>query len=69
VALLVSGMMTAPALAAARALQAAGAVTVKVNIPVIKPLHTATVLAVATASKTVTAENHSILGAGLTASG
>src|SRR5262249_8203987 len=63
VALLVSGMMTAPALAAARVLQAAGAVTVVVNIPVIKPLDTATVLAIAAASKAVvTAENHSIIG-------
>jgi transketolase len=56
-------MMTAPALAAARVLQAAGAVTVVVNIPVIKPLDTATVLAIAGASKAVvTAENHSIIG-------
>src|SRR5262249_33131215 len=63
VALLVSGMMTAPALAAARVLQAAGAVTVVVNIPVIKPLDTATVLAIAAASKAVvTAENYSIIG-------
>jgi transketolase C-terminal domain/subunit len=63
VALLVSGMMVAPALAAARVLQAADAVTVVVNIPVIKPLDTATVLAVATATKAVvTAENHTIIG-------
>src|SRR5215831_12160942 len=45
--LLVSGMMIAPALAAARVLRAAGAVTVIVNIPVIKPLDTATALSVA----------------------
>ena len=63
VALLVSGMMVAPALAAARVLRAAGAVTVVVNVPVIKPLDTATVLAVATASTAVvTAENHTIIG-------
>jgi transketolase len=63
VALLVSGMMVAPALAAARVLQAAGAVTVVVNVPVIKPLDTATVLAVATATTAVvTAENHTIIG-------
>ena len=63
VALLVSGMMVAPALAAARVLEAAGAVTVVVNVPVIKPLDTATVLAVATASTAVvTAENHTIIG-------
>ncbi len=62
-ALLVSGMMVAPALAAARALRAAGAVTVVVSIPVIKPLDTATVLSVSTAARAVvTAENHSIIG-------
>jgi transketolase len=56
-------MMVAPALAAARVLQAAGAVTVVVNIPVIKPLDTATVLAIAGATKAVvTAENHTIIG-------
>jgi transketolase len=63
VAFLVSGMMVAPALAAARVLQAAGAVTVVVNVPVIKPLDTQTVLAVAAASRAViTAENHSVIG-------
>jgi Transketolase, C-terminal domain len=63
VALLVSGMMVAPALAAARVLQAAGVVTVVVNIPVIKPLDTATVLAIARATRAVvTAENHTIIG-------
>jgi transketolase len=56
-------MMLAPALAAARALRAAGAVTVVVNVPVIKPLDTATILAVSTATTAVvTAENHSIIG-------
>ena len=63
VALLVSGMMVAPALAAARVLQAAGAVTAVVNVPVIKPLDTATILAIAAASTAViTAENHTIIG-------
>jgi transketolase C-terminal domain/subunit len=63
VALLVSGMMVAPGLAAARVLQAAGVVTVVVSIPVIKPLDTATVLSVSTAARAVvTAENHSIIG-------
>jgi transketolase C-terminal domain/subunit len=63
VALLVSGMMVAPALAAARVLRAAGAVTVVVNVPCIKPLDTATVLAVAEATTAViTAENHTIIG-------
>src|SRR6516164_1495673 len=63
VALLVSGMMIAPALAAARILRAAGVVTVVVSIPVIKPLDTATVLSVArSAEVVVTAENHSVIG-------
>src|SRR5215472_17564282 len=63
VALLVSGMMLAPALAAARVLRSAGIATVVLNIPVIKPLDTATVLAAATATTTViTAENHSTIG-------
>jgi transketolase C-terminal domain/subunit len=63
VALLVSGMMVAPALAAARVLRSAGIATVVLNIPVIKPLDTATVLAAATTTQTViTAENHSTTG-------
>jgi transketolase len=63
VSLLVSGMMVAPALAAARVLRSAGIATVVLNIPVIKPLDAATVLAVAAATQTViTAENHSIIG-------
>jgi hypothetical protein len=41
VALLVSGMMVAPALAAARVLRSAGIATLVLNIPVIKPLDTA----------------------------
>jgi transketolase len=63
VALLVSGMMVAPALAAARVLRSAGIATLVLNIPVIKPLDTATVLATAAGTQTViTAENHSIIG-------
>jgi transketolase len=63
VVLLVSGMMVAPALAAARVLRSAGIAAVVLNIPVIKPLDAATVLAAAAATKTViTAENHSIIG-------
>jgi transketolase len=63
VALLVSGMMLAPALAAARVLRSAGIATVVLNITAIKPLDTATVLTVASASQTViTAENHTIVG-------
>jgi transketolase len=56
-------MMLASALAAARVLRSAGIATVVLNIPVIKPLDTATVLAAATATTTViTAENHSTTG-------
>jgi transketolase C-terminal domain/subunit len=63
VALLVSGMMVAPALAAARVLRSAGIGTVVLNIPVIKPLDTTTVLDIAAATQTViTAENHSTIG-------
>jgi transketolase C-terminal domain/subunit len=63
VALLVSGMMVAPALAAARVLRSAGIATVVLNIPVIKPLDTETVLSTAAATQTViTAENHSTTG-------
>jgi transketolase C-terminal domain/subunit len=47
VALLVSGMMVAPALAAARVLRSAGIATLVLNIPIIKPLDTATAPAVA----------------------
>jgi len=63
VVLLVSGMMVAPALAAARVLRSASIATVVLNIPVIKPLDAATVLAAAAATQTViTAENHSTIG-------
>jgi transketolase len=63
VALLASGMMVAPALAAATALGTHGVTATVVNVPVIKPLDTSTVLAAAGASRVViTAENHSIIG-------
>jgi len=63
VALLASGMMLAPALAAATMLTNHGVSTAVVNIPVIKPLDTATVLAAASAARAViTAENHTIIG-------
>jgi transketolase len=62
-ALFASGMMLAPALAAARALEGAGVATAVVNVPVIKPLDAATVLAVATSCRAVlTAENHLVTG-------
>jgi transketolase len=63
VAVIANGMMVAPALAAATTLNASGVATTVVNVPVIKPLDTATVLAAAEASHIVlTAENHSIIG-------
>jgi transketolase len=59
VALFASGMMLAPALAAARVL---GGVTV-VNVPVIKPLDAHTIAEVAARCRVVlTAENHSVIG-------
>jgi transketolase len=62
-ALIATGMMVAPALAAAETLNTAGVATTVVNVPVIKPLDTATVLAVAAAARVVvTAENHSVIG-------
>jgi len=62
-ALFASGMMLAPVLAAARLLKAAGVSVSIVNVPVIKPLDTATVAEVAAAAKVViTAENHTIVG-------
>jgi transketolase len=63
VALFASGMMLAPALAAARLLDGNGVSVSVVNVPVIKPLDAATVLDVATAAKVVvTAENHTVVG-------
>ena len=63
VALFASGMMLAAALAASRALGWHGVSVSVVNVPVIKPLDAATVLAAAAGvSLVVTAENHSIIG-------
>jgi len=63
IALLASGMMVAPALAAAGTLRANAIRATVVNVPVIKPLDATTVLTVAEASQIViTAENHSIIG-------
>jgi transketolase len=63
VALLASGMMVAPALAAASTLRANAIRATVVNVPVIKPLDATTVLTVAEASQIViTAENHSVIG-------
>jgi transketolase len=63
VALFASGMMLAAALAASRALGAGGVSVSVINVPVIKPLDTAGVLAAAAAAHlVVTAENHSIVG-------
>lgn len=63
VALFASGMMLAPALAAARALEGSGVPVSLVNVPVIKPLDAATVTRVAAAARVVvTAENHLVTG-------
>ena len=62
-ALFASGMMLAAALAAARVLGPHGVSVAVVNVPVIKPLDSATVLeAAAGARVAVTAENHSVVG-------
>ena len=62
-ALFASGMMLAAALAAARVLSPHGVSVAVVNVPVIKPLDSATVLeAAAGARVAVTAENHSVVG-------
>jgi transketolase len=63
VALFASGMMLAPALAAADVLDEAGIAVSVVNVPVIKPLDVATVTsAAARAQAVVTAENHVVTG-------
>jgi len=63
VALFASGMMLAPALAAARLLGDNQIAVSVVNVPVIKPLDATTVLEAArTAKVVVTAENHTITG-------
>jgi transketolase len=63
VALFASGMMLAPAVAAADLLAGHGVSVSLVNVPVIKPLDAATVVDVARAARVVvTAENHTIVG-------
>ena len=61
--ILASGMMVPAALAAARALNAHGVSASVVNVPVIKPLDAASVVAAAKRSRVlVTAENHTVIG-------
>jgi transketolase len=63
VALFASGMMLAAALAAARVLRGHEVSVAVINVPVIKPLDSATVLAAAARARlAVTAENHSVIG-------
>ena len=63
VALFACGMMLATALAAGRVLSAHGVSVSVVNVPVLKPLDTATVCeAAAKARVVVTAENHTVIG-------
>jgi transketolase len=63
VALFASGMMLAPALAAAETLGEHGVSVSVINVPVIKPLDTVTVAGAAAEAKiVVTAENHSVIG-------
>jgi transketolase len=63
VALIASGMMLAPALAAAKLLESNGVSVSVVNVPVIKPLDVATIVNVAaTARVVVSAENHTVTG-------
>ena len=63
VALFASGMMLAAALAASRVLGGAGVSVSVINVPVIKPLDSATVLSAAAGARlAVTVENHSVIG-------
>ncbi len=63
VALFASGMMLAAALSAARALGGHGVSVCVINVPTIKPLDSAAVLAAAGSVRlVVTAENHSVIG-------
>jgi transketolase len=63
VTLVTNGMMLAASLEAERALRSAGVSVQVVNVPVIKPLDTATILnAVARTPFVVTAENHLVTG-------
>jgi transketolase len=62
-AVFASGMMLTAAVSAAETLRAAGASVSVVNVPVIKPLDTETVIRVAGgAAAVITAENHSVIG-------
>ena len=62
-AVIASGMMLPAALSAAGALGAAGARVSVLNVPVIKPLDTETVIRVVSgAAAVITAENHSVIG-------
>lgn len=63
VAIFANGMMLSTALSAAAVLESAGVRTGVVNVPVVKPLDTATVLRCAGATRAVvTAENHTVIG-------
>lgn len=63
VAFAASGMMLAPALAAARALGGHGVSAAVLNVPVVKPLDTVTICRVIAGTRAViTAENHSVIG-------
>jgi transketolase len=62
-ALIASGMMLIAAISAAETLRAAGVSVSVLNVPVIKPLDTATVTRVVRgADAVITAENHSVIG-------
>lgn len=63
IALIANGMMLSSALAAAEILAGAGIGAKVVNVPVIKPIDTATILEAARSTRAVvTAENHTIVG-------
>lgn len=63
VCIVASGMMLPAALAAARTLNENGVSAAVINVSVIKPLDTATIIAAARRSRIViTAENHSVIG-------
>jgi transketolase len=63
IGLLACGMMLPATLSAAEILERAGASVAVVNVPVIKPLDTATILSVARGvGALVTAENHTVIG-------
>jgi transketolase len=62
-AIIASGMMLSAAISAAGTLAAAGVSVGLVNVPVIKPLDTATITrTVSGVSAVITAENHSVIG-------